>query len=71
MVPVQSIRRPGLDGRFSYRGENVVATLDRVCSEVPFPRTLQVDQGSEIVPRVLDLWAYAPPELHYHRRSSA
>jgi putative transposase len=35
-----------LDARFSYRGEDV-ATLDRVCTEVGFPRTIRVDQGSE------------------------
>jgi putative transposase len=36
----------------------VVATLDRVCAEVGFPRTIRVDQGSEFVSRDLDLWAY-------------
>jgi putative transposase len=49
---------PALDARFSYRGEDVVATLDRVCGEVGFPRTIRVDQGSEFVSRDLDLWAY-------------
>ena len=49
---------PALDPRFSYRGEDVVATLDRVCAELGFPRTIRVDQGSEFVSRDLDLWAY-------------
>jgi hypothetical protein len=49
---------PALDARFSYRGEDVVATLDAVCAEVGFPRTIRVDQGSEFVSRDLDLWAY-------------
>ena len=49
---------PVLDARFSYRGEDVVATLDRVCTEVGFPRTIRVDQGSEFISRDLDLWAY-------------
>jgi putative transposase len=49
---------PALDARFSYRGEDVVATLDAVCAEVGFPRTILVDQGSEFVSRDLDLWAY-------------
>ena len=49
---------PALDARFSYRGEDVVATLEGVCSEIGFPRTIRVDQGSEFVSRDLDLWAY-------------
>ena len=48
-----------IDGRFQYRAENVVATLERVCNEVGYPRTIRVDQGSEFVSRDLDLWAYA------------
>jgi putative transposase len=43
-----------LDARFSYRGEDVVATLDRICAEVGFPRTIRVDQGSEFISRDLD-----------------
>jgi putative transposase len=49
---------PALDPRFSYRGEDVIATLNRVCAEVGFPRAIRVDQGSEFVSRDLDLWAY-------------
>lgn len=49
---------PALDARFSYRGGDVVATLDRVCGEVGYPKTIRVDQGSEFVSRDLDLWAY-------------
>lgn len=49
---------PALDPRFSYRGEDVVATLQQVCSEVGYPTTIRVDQGSEFVSRDLDLWAY-------------
>jgi putative transposase len=49
---------PVLDARFSCRGEDVVATLDRICAEVGFPRTIRVDQGSEFISRDLDLWAY-------------
>ena len=49
---------PALDPRFSYRGEDVVATLEQVCSEVGYPKTIRVDQGSEFVSRDLDLWAY-------------
>jgi hypothetical protein len=36
----------------------VVATLERVCGQVGYPKTIQVNQGSEFVSRDLDLWAY-------------
>ncbi len=49
---------PTLDVRFSYRGEDVVATLDRVCRNIGYPKTIRVDQGSEFVSRDMDLWAY-------------
>lgn len=49
---------PVVDPRFSYRGEDVVATLERVCAEVGFPKAIRVDQGSEFISRDLDLWAY-------------
>lgn len=47
-----------LDVRYSYRGEDVVATLDRVCRTTGYPKTIRVDQGSEFVSRDMDLWAY-------------
>ena len=49
---------PIIDPRYNYRGENVVATLDRVCREVGYPATIRVDNGSEFVSRDMDLWAY-------------
>ena len=49
---------PVLDGKFSYRGEDVVATLDRVCRQKGYPKTIRVDQCSEFVSRDMDLWAY-------------
>ena len=48
-----------VDARLSYRAENVVAMLDRVCKEMGCPRSIRVDQGSEFVSRDMDLWAYA------------
>ena len=49
---------PALDARFSYRGEDVVATLERICCQTGYPMTIRVDQGSEFISRDLDLWAY-------------
>ncbi len=49
---------PVIDPRFSYRGEDVVRTLDEACARVGYPRTIRVDQGTEFVSRDLDLWAY-------------
>lgn len=50
---------PVLDPRFSYRGEDVVQTLERVCAKAGYPGTIRVDQGSEFISRDLDLWAYS------------
>ena len=50
---------PVIDPKFSYRAEDVVATLERVCATTGYPKTIRVDQGSEFVSRDLDLWAYA------------
>ncbi len=50
--------RPVIDPRFSYRGEDVVVTLDRVCRQVGYPKTIRVDNGSEFISRDMDLWAY-------------
>jgi putative transposase len=49
---------PVIDPRFSYRGEDVVQSLDRVCKQIGYPRSIRVDQGSEFISRDLDLWAY-------------
>ena len=48
---------PALDARFSYRGEDVVATLERVCRAVGLPKVIRVDQGSEFISRDMDLWS--------------
>jgi putative transposase len=50
---------PVIDPRFSYRAEDVVATLEGACAATGYPKTIRVDQGSEFVSRDLDLWAYA------------
>ena len=46
---------PVVDPRLAYRGADVVATLERVCKEMGYPRAIRVDQGSEFVSRDLDL----------------
>ena len=50
---------PVLDARFTYRGEDVVATLEQVCKRTGYPATIRVDQGSEFISKDMDLWAYA------------
>jgi putative transposase len=59
VVDIFSRFSPVLDPKFSYRAEDVVATLERVCASIGYPKTIRVDQGSEFVSRDLDLWAYA------------
>ncbi len=54
VVDTFSRASPVIDPRFSYKGEDVVATLDRVCRQIGFPATIRVDNGSEF----MDLWAY-------------
>ena len=49
---------PAIDARFSYRGEDVVQTLERICRQVGYPAVIRVDNGSEFISRDLDLWAY-------------
>ena len=49
---------PVIDPRFSYRGEDVVQTLERTCKRTGYPKAIRVDQGSEFISRDLDLWAY-------------
>lgn len=59
VVDIFSKFSPVVEPRLSYRAEDVVRTLEGVCSQVGYPKTIRVDQGSEFVSRDLDLWAYA------------
>ena len=36
---------PVPDARFTYRGEDIVATLDRLCRRSGYPKTIRIDQG--------------------------
>ena len=49
---------PVVDARFSYKGEDVVQTLERACQQVGYPAVIRVDNGSEFISRDLDMWAY-------------
>ena len=59
VVDIFSKFSPVVDPRFSYRAEDVVMTLEKICGQLGYPKTIRVDQGSEFVSRDLDLWAYA------------
>jgi putative transposase len=56
VVDIFSRYSPAIDPRFSYRGEDVVQILEKVCAKAGYPTTIRVDQGSEFVSRDLDLW---------------
>jgi len=49
---------PAVDVRQSYRGKDVVETLERGAAEFGYPRTIRVDNGPGFVSKELDLWAY-------------
>ena len=49
---------PAIDVRHSYRGTEVVETLERVTKIYGKPKTIRVDNGPEFISKELDLWAY-------------
>jgi putative transposase len=49
---------PAIDVRRSYRGGDVVATLERAAVDAGLPKTIRVDNGPEFVSKELDLWAF-------------
>jgi transposase InsO family protein len=51
---------PATDPRFQYKGEDVLRTLERVCSEVGYPKSIGVENGSEFISR--DLGAHVPQD---------
>jgi putative transposase len=49
---------PAIDVRLSYRGADVVATLQRIASTYGRPKRIRVDNGPEFISKELDLWAW-------------
>ena len=49
---------PIVDPRFSYKGEDVVQTLERVCKVYGYPKYIRADNGPEFISHDLDLWTY-------------
>ena len=58
IVDVFSRLSPATDKRQSYRGSDVVETLERVTWVHGKPGTIRVDNGPEFISKALDLWAY-------------
>jgi len=58
VVDVFTRDAPAIEVGQRLKGEDVVATLDRIMSVRAKPRYLFVDNGSEFSGRMLDLWAY-------------
>lgn len=48
VVDIFSKFSPVVDPRFSYRAEDVVMTLERVCGHLGYPSTIRVDQGQRV-----------------------
>ena len=49
---------PAIDVRQSFRGADVVETLERVAAELGYPKTIRLDNGPEFISKELDLWAF-------------
>jgi len=47
---------PALNPGFSYRGEDVVQTLETTCAVIGYPKAIRVDQGFEFIRRDRKLW---------------
>lgn len=58
VVDTYSRLSPVADPRFSYRGEDVVATLDWARRQIGYPKTIRVDNDSEFNSRDMGLWGY-------------
>ena len=59
VVDTHSLFCPATDPRFTYRREDMVQTLERICRQGGYPKTIRIDNSSEFISRGLDHWAYA------------
>jgi putative transposase len=50
---------PALDVKMSYRGADVVETLERVAVTHGRPKRIRLDNGPEFISKDLDLWAWS------------
>lgn len=49
---------PIVDPRLSYKGEDVVNSLEEACRKHGYPKSIRVDNGPEFISKNLDQWAY-------------
>ena len=49
---------PAIQARQSFRGVDVVETLERVSRQLGYPKTIRLDNGPEFISKELDLWAF-------------
>jgi putative transposase len=49
---------PAIHVRQSFRGVDVVETLERVSRQLGYPKTIRLDNGPEFISKELDLWAF-------------
>lgn len=54
-----SRKSPALDVRMSYRGDDVVQTLERVAATHGRPKRNRLDNRPEFISKNLDLWAWS------------
>ena len=58
VVGTHSRLSPAIDVRQSYRGSDVVDTLERASRAIGYPKTIRLDNVPEFISRELDLWAF-------------
>ncbi len=59
IVDAHTRESPGIGIGFTYKGHNVVQTLEQAVQQHGLPKVIRVDNGPEFVSKDLDLWAYA------------
>jgi putative transposase len=59
-----------IDARLSYRGADLVATLERIASSYGRPKRIRVDNGPEFISKDLDLWAWLHGVDPWSRRAT-